>query len=284
MATDLENLLTLLEVDRLDKYLFSGTSPKRPPRVFGGQVLAQAFSAAIRTVDADRTAHSMHAFFLRPGNPEKQIIYEVDPIRDGKSFTTRNVVAKQEGVAIFSSSVSFHVHETGLSHQFDMPRVPPPEELESDFERSTRLAKEHPGKFEAPDALPIERKPVQIRDILNPEPREPRQQIWFRAVGDIGGDLSRHQIMLAFISDFGLLGSALLPHPFNGRSKDLQFASLDHALWFHRPFRADEYLLYNLDSPVADGARGFSRGSFYTRDGTLVASTAQESLLRMHLH
>lgn len=281
MASDLEQLLNLLEVDRLDKYLFSGNSPKRPPRVFGGQVLAQALSAAIRTVDTGRTAHSMHAFFLRPGNPEKQIIYEVDPIRDGKSFTTRNVVARQEGVAIFSSSVSFHIHETGLSHQFEMPVVPPPEKLESDFERNTRLAKEHPGKFEAPDALPIERKPVQIRDILNPEPREPQQQIWFRAIGDIGDDLSRHQTMLAFISDFGLLGSALLPHPFNGRSKDLKFASLDHALWFHRPFRADDYLLYNLDSPVAAGARGFSRGSFYTRDGSLVASTAQESLLRM---
>jgi acyl-CoA thioesterase-2 len=281
LASDLESLLNLLEVDRLDKYLFSGNSPKRPPRVFGGQVLAQALSAAIRTVDTGRTAHSMHAFFLRPGNPQKQIIYEVDPIRDGKSFTTRNVVARQEGVAIFSSSVSFHIHETGLSHQFEMPCVPPPEELESDFERSIRLAKEHPGKFEAPDVLPIERKPVQVRDILNPEPREPQQQIWFRAVGDIGDDLSRHQTMLAFISDFGLLGSALLPHPYNGRSKDLQFASLDHALWFHRPFRADDYLLYNLDSPVTAGARGFSRGSFFTRDGTLVASTAQESLLRM---
>lgn len=281
MARDLENLLNLLEVDRLDKYLFSGNSPKRPPRVFGGQVLAQALSAAIRTVEADRTAHSMHAFFLRPGNPEKQIIYEVDPIRDGKSFTTRNVVARQDGVAIFSSSVSFHIQEDGLSHQFEMPHVPPPEDLESDYERSTRLAKEHPGKFEAPEALPIERRPVQVRDMLNPEPMAPQQQIWFRAVGDVGDDLSRHQTMLAFISDFGLLGSALLPHPFNGRSKDLQFASLDHALWFHRPFRADEYLLYCLDSPITTGARGFSRGSFYTRDGTLVASTAQESLLRM---
>jgi acyl-CoA thioesterase-2 len=282
VARELDNLLNLLEVDRIDKYLFSGNSPKRPSRVFGGQVLAQALNAAIRTVDTSRTAHSLHAYFLRPGNPEKQIVYMVDPIRDGKSFTTRNVVARQDGIAIFSASISFHIEEAGLSHQFDMPSVPPPEELESDFERGTRLAQEHPGKFEPPDALPIERRPVLSRDYLNPQPTEPQQQIWFRAIGDMGDDLCRHQTMLAFISDFGLLGAALLPHPYTGRSKALQFASLDHALWFHRPFRADEYLLYCLDSPVTGGARGFSRGSFFTRDGILVASTAQESLLRLH--
>lgn len=281
MARELKNLLKLLEVEQIDKYLFSGNSPKSPSRIFGGQVLAQALNAAIRTVDTERTAHSLHAYFLRPGNPEKQIIYMVDPIRDGKSFTTRNVVARQDGIAIFSASLSFHIEEPGLSHQFDMPCVPPPEELESDFERATRLAQEHPGKFEPPDALPIERRPVHSRDYLNPQPTEPRQQIWFRAIGDMGSDLCRHQTMLAFISDFGLLGAALLPHPYTGRSKELQFASLDHALWFHRPFRADEYLLYCLDSPLASGARGFSRGSFYTREGVLVASTAQESLLRL---
>jgi acyl-CoA thioesterase-2 len=283
VANDLDNLLQMLEVNRLDKYLFSGNSPKSPSRIFGGQVLAQALNAAIRTVDNSRTTHSLHAYFLRPGNPEKQIIYEVDPIRDGKSFTTRNVVAKQDGVAIFSSSISFHIEEPGLSHQFDMPAVPPPEELESDFERGIRLAKENPGKFEVPAALPIERKPVQTRDYLNPQPSEPRQQIWFRVLGSMGDALCRHQTMLAFMSDFGLLGAALLPHAYTGRSKNLHFASLDHALWFHRPFRADEHLLYCLDSPITSGARGFSRGSFYTRDGALVASTAQESLLRLHL-
>lgn len=282
MAADLDNLLKLLEVAQIDKYLFSGNSPKRPSRIFGGQVLAQALNSAIRTVGTDRTAHSLHAYFLRPGNPEKQIIYHVDPIRDGKSFTTRNVVARQDGIAIFSSSISFHIEEPGLSHQFAMPTVPPPEALESDFERWTKMAKENPGEIEPPDVLPIERRPVQPRDALNPQPQEPHQQIWFRARGDLGDDLCRHQTMLAFISDFGLLGAALLPHPYTGRSKELQFASLDHALWFHRPFRADEYLLYSLDSPVADGARGYSRGSFYTREGILVASTAQESLLRLH--
>jgi len=282
VASELDSLLKLLEVRRIDKYLFSGSSPKRPSRIFGGQVLAQALNAAIRTVDTERTAHSLHAYFLRPGNPEKQIIYHVDPIRDGKSFTTRNVVARQDGIAIFSASVSFHVEEPGLSHQFDMLSVPPPEGLETDAERYARIARENPGKIEMPENLPIERRTVRPRDILDPQPAEPLQQIWFRTQGNIGDALCRHQTMLAFISDFGLLGAALLPHPYTGRNRDLQFASLDHALWFHRPFRVDDYLLYSLDSPIANGARGFSRGSFYTRDGVLVASAVQESLLRLH--
>jgi acyl-CoA thioesterase-2 len=282
MASDIDKLLKLLEVRQIDKYLFSGVSPKRPPRIFGGQVLAQALNAATRTVDATRLTHSMHAYFLRPGNPSKQIIYAVDPIRDGKSFTTRNVIAKQDGIAIFSASVSFHIDEPGLAHHVDMPQAPPPEELESDFDRWSRMAQEHPDKVDAPIPHPIERKAVQPRDYINPQPLEPQQQIWFRALGELGDDLGRHQTVLAFMSDFGLLGTALLPHPHTGMEKDLQSASLDHALWFHRPFRADEYLLYCLDSPVTAGGRGFSRGSFYTREGVLVASTAQESLLRLH--
>ena len=159
--------------------------------------------------------------------------------------------------------------------------MPPPEELESDFDRWSRLAKENPGVIEPPLVHPIERKHVRPRDYLNPQPQEPQQQIWFRALGDLGDDLTRHQTLLAFISDFGLLGSALLPHPYTGMNTDMQAASLDHALWFHQPFKADDYLLYCLDSPIAAGARGFSRGSFYTRDGILVASTAQESLQRI---
>ena len=282
MTTDTDKLLKLLEVKQIDKYLFSGRSPKRPSRVFGGQVLAQSLNAATRTVDATRITHSMHAYFLRPGNPSKQIIYEVDPIRDGKSFTTRNVIAKQDGIAICSSSISYHSEEPGLQHQIHMLKVPPPEELESDFERWQRIAQENPGKIDPPTSNPIERKAIRPRDYLNPQPEEPQQQIWFRALGDLGKDLCRHQTMLAFMSDFGLLGTALLPHPYTGMAKDLQSASLDHALWFHRPFRADEHLLYCLDSPITHGGRGFSRGSFYTREGVLVASTAQESLLRVH--
>ena len=281
MASDLDKLLKFLEVERIDKYLFIGNSPKRPRRVFGGQVLAQALNAAIRTVELPRLAHSMHAYFLRPGNPAKQIVYEVDPIRDGKSFTTRRVVAKQDGVAIFNTSVSFHVEEQGLSHQFEPPEVTPPEELESDYEYWNQLAAEHPGEMDAPRVQPIERKPVRRRDYFDPQPQEPEQHIWFRALGDLGEDPCRHQTVLAYMSDFALLGAALLPHPYTGASKKLQMASLDHALWFHRPFRADDYLLYSMDSPSSGGARGFSRGSFYTRAGELVASTAQESLLRV---
>jgi acyl-CoA thioesterase-2 len=280
VASDLDKLLKFLEVERIDKYLFIGNSPKRPSRVFGGQVLAQSLNAAIRTVDAARRAHSMHAYFLRPGNPAKQIVYEVDPIRDGRSFTTRRVVAKQDGVAIFNTSVSFHNEEQGLSHQVERPQVTPPEELESDHVYWTRMARENPGEVEAPKVQPIERKPVIRRDYLAPQPQEPEQHIWFRALGELGDDPCRHQTILAYMSDFALLGAALLPHPYAGFSKNIQVASLDHALWFHRPFRADEYLLYSMDSPSAGGGRGFSRGSFYTRGGVLVASAAQESLLR----
>ncbi len=280
MASDLDKLLKFLEVERIDKYLFIGNSPRRPSRVFGGQVLAQSLNAAIRTVDTARHAHSMHAYFLRPGNPAKQIVYEVDPIRDGRSFTTRRVVAKQDGVAIFNTSVSFHSEEQGLSHQFERPQVTPPEELESDHVYWTRIAQEYPDRMDAPKVQPIERKPVIRRDYLAPQAQEPEQHIWFRALGELGDDPCRHQTVLAYMSDFALLGAALLPHPYTGFSKNIQAASLDHALWFHRPFRADEYLLYSMDSPSACGGRGFSRGSFYTRDGELVASTAQESLIR----
>ena len=282
MPTDISKLLKYLEVERIDKYLFIGRSPKRPPRIFGGQVLAQSLNAAVRTVAPERIAHSLHAYFLRPGNPAKQVVYEVDPIREGRSFTTRRVVAKQDGVAIFSTAVSFQLAETGLSHQFERPQVTPPEELEPDHEFWARMNKKHPNKlqFHAPQLLPIERRPVQRRDYLNPQPTEPEQHIWFRVLGNPGDDHGIHQTLLAYMSDFALLGTALMPHPYTGMSNNLQSASLDHALWFHRPFRTDDYLLYSLDSPSAAGGRGFSRGSFYTRDGALVASTAQESLIR----
>ena len=280
MASDLEKLLNFLEVERIDKYLFIGGSPKRPSRVFGGQVLAQALNAAIRTVDEDRVAHSMHAYFLRPGNPAKQIVYEVDPIRDGRSFTTRRVVAKQDGIAIFNTSVSFHILEEGLSHHVDIPVATPPEELQSDHDYWCEMARKYPDKFDAPKVEPIERLSVTRRDYIHPQPGKPEQQAWFRALGDLGNNRSRHQTLLAYMSDFALLGAALRPHPYTGHSKNIQVASLDHALWFHREFRADEYLLYHMDSPSAAGGRGFSRGSFYNREGMLIASSAQEALLR----
>jgi acyl-CoA thioesterase-2 len=280
VADDLNKLLKFLEVEQIDKYLFIGQSPKRPSRVFGGQVLAQALNAAIRTVEEDRIAHSMHAYFLRPGNPKKQIVFEVDPIRDGRSFTTRRVVAKQDGRAIFNTTVSFQTEEHGLSHQIDMPDITPPEQLQSDHDFWSDMAVNHPDKFEAPTVQPIERMAANRRDYLDPQPAKPEQYSWFKALGNLGDDRTRHQTVLAYMSDFALLTTALYPHPHTGHSPNIQMASLDHALWFHRDFRADEYLLYSMDSPSAAGNRGFSRGSFYNREGVLVASTAQESLLR----
>lgn len=282
MNSDLDKLLAYLEVERIDKYLFIGKSPSHPPRVFGGQVLAQSLSAALRTVDEERPAHSMHAYFMRPGDPEKQIVYQVEPLRDGKSFTTRLVIAKQDGIPIFNNSISFQRREDGLSHQFEAPTVTPPEGLESDFDFWTRMSEQYPDKLPPPSGEPIERKPVKRRAFPKPEPQEPEQHIWFRAMGDAGDDPARHQTLLAFMSDYALLGAALLPHPYNGMSKEIQAASLDHAIWFHRPFRADDYLLYSMDSPSSGAGRGFSRGSFYTREGELVASTAQECLIRFH--
>lgn len=281
MPTTLDKLLSYLEVEQIDKYLFIGKSPRKPARVFGGQVLAQSLSSAIRTVEPDRIPHSMHAYFLRPGDPEKQIVYEVDPIRDGKSFTTRRVVAKQNGRAIFNTSVSFQVGEEGLSHQIQMPDVPPPEELETAQAALAKFARENPDAMPFPMTSPIERRPVNPRDRENPQPEEPVQHIWFKVQGDLGDDLSRHQTLLAYISDFGLLGTALYPHAVAPHSDGIQAASLDHALWFHHPFRIDDYLLYTIDSPAAAAGRGLSRGSFYTRDGILVASTAQEALIRV---
>lgn len=281
MSIQLEKLLGYLEVEPVDKYLFIGKSPKRPARIFGGQVLAQSLSSAFRTVDSDRIAHSMHGYFLRPGDPLKQIVYEVDPIRDGRSFTTRRVVAKQDGRAIFNTAVSFQVAEEGLSHQSSMPDVPQPEELESEQEQLAELAKTNPELAQMAMLGPIERRRVNPRDRINPQPQEAIEHMWFKVESEIGGDYRRHQLLLAYISDFGLLGTALYPHPYTPQSKEIQAASLDHALWFHRPFRLDDYLLYSLDSPSLESSRGFSRGSFYTRDGLLVASSAQESLLRL---
>ena len=281
MPTDLEKLLKYLEVDAIDKYLFIGKSPKQPARIFGGQVLAQSLNAAIRTVPHDRVAHSLHGYFLRPGDPLKQIVYEVDPIRDGRSFTTRRVVAKQDGCAIFNTAVSFQIPEEGLSHQSTMPDVPPPEALESEQKELAKLAKQYPDRIQTWNFGPIERRRVLARDRINPQPQEPVQHIWFKVRGDVGADPRRHQTLLAYISDFGLLGTALYPHPYAPHSRRIQEASLDHALWFHRPFRVDDYLLYSLDSPNSAAGRGFSRGSFYSRDGVLVASSAQEALLRL---
>lgn len=281
MSEALQTLLQYLEVQRVDTYLFTGQSPKRPRRIFGGQVLAQSLNAANRSVEEDRVAHSMHAYFLRPGNPKKQIVFEVEPVRDGRSFSTRRVVAKQDGKPIFTTSISYQVPEEGLTHQAQMPDVPPPEELGTDVEFWTEMARQYPDRFDPPMAPVLERRVINRRDYLDPKPGEPVQHMWIKTDGRLGDDPNRHQTLIAYMSDFALLGAALLPHPYTAMSPRVQAASLDHGLWFHRAGRADDYLLYTIDSTSSSGGRGFSRGQFFTRDGQLVASTTQESLMRL---
>lgn len=276
-----QEFLKMITVEETAPLQFVGISPSHPQRVFGGQVLAQALAAALRTVDPVFIAHSMHGYFLRPGNPAEPIVYEVEAIRDGRTFSTRRVVAKQGDKAIFNSSVSLQLEEEGLSHQADMPDVPSPETLEPDLDYWHRLAREYPDRFRPPFDIPLERFSVKMRDYVNPEAGEPRQQAWVRFTGEIDDSIANHQVVLALISDFFLLGTAFLPHPITAYSPQVQTASLDHAIWFHRPLRVDDFLLYDMDSPIAARGRGFSRGQFFSKDGTLVASAIQESLQRL---
>jgi acyl-CoA thioesterase-2 len=280
----IEQLLSTLDLERLEHNLFRGRSPQNGwQRVFGGQVVGQALVAADRTVDAhDRLPHSLHAYFLRPGDPKVPIIYEVDRIRDGGSFTTRRVVAIQHGHAIFSMAVSFHKSEPGLEHQITMPDVPPPEDLPSEAQLKDRLIPLLPDVMRAywERDRPIELRPVETARYLSGEKGEPRQHIWIKANGSLPDDFRLHQCVLAYASDFSLLDTALIAHGRVLFDPRMMLASLDHAVWFHRPFRADEWLLYAQDSPSAQSARGFCRGSIFSRDGKLVASVAQEGLIR----
>ena len=280
----IENLLSILDLEQLDDNLFRGRSPQQSwQRVFGGQTLGQALVAAVRTVPAERIAHSLHAYFLLPGDLARPIIYSVERVRDGGSFTTRRVTATQRGRAMFVMDASFHKSEPGLDHQIPMPQVPPPEELASENDLRARMLAELPAAMRTywEKDRPIELRPVDLTRYFAREPRDPVQYIWMRATGRLpDNDPPLHQCVLAYASDFSLLDTALIAHGKLMFDKDVQLASLDHALWFHRPFRADEWLLYAQDSPSAHGARGFCRGSVFTRDGVLVASVAQEGLMR----
>lgn len=284
MQGTIQEVLELLDLEQIEVNIFRGISPKdRWQRVFGGQVLGQALVAASRTVEA-RICHSLHAYFIRPGDPKVPILYEVDRSRDGKSFTTRRVVAIQHGEQIFNLAASFQVPETGLEHQFDMPKVKGPDELEPEDQRRKRLAHQLPEAvrehFTKPG--PIDVRPVdEDDDLLNPRKAPPYQDVWLKAKGAMPDDLSMHQCVLAYASDMTLLDTCLIPHGISWFSGKLQSASLDHAMWFHRPFRVDDWLLYSHDSPMAGGARGFNRGTIFTRDGRLVASVAQEGLIRV---
>ena len=279
----LAGLLEVLDLEPLEVNLFRGISPQnRWQRVYGGQVLGQALIAAGRTVDEPRTAHSLHGYFLLGGDPAHPIIYEVERIRDGGSFTTRRVKAIQHGRIIFVMSASFQKDEQGFEHALPMPDVPPPEALPSAAERVAELIEALPKDMRDywQRENPIELRPVDVSRYLSREPHPPLQQIWLRANGPLPDDPRLHQCVLAYASDFTLLDTALIAHGKLLFDRDIQLASLDHALWIHGPFRADDWLLYAQDSPSASGARGFCRGSFFTRDGRLVASTAQEGLIR----
>ncbi len=282
-SSDVEALLSILDLEQLEINLFRGRSGNPGGgRVFGGQVVAQALVAARRTVPPERVSHSLHGYFLLGGDPTIPIIYDVERIRDGRTFTTRRVVAIQHGRAIFSMAVSFHEDEDGMQHQITMPEVPMPEDLPPDDVWRERLLKRFP---EAATRGWMTMRPLEVRPTgLDPTylgtAAEASPSVWVRARGPLPDDLPTHQAVLAFASDFSLLQAALLRHGRSVFDRDLQVASLDHALWFHRAFRADEWLLYSQESPAAFGARGFCRGEFFTRDGVLVASAAQEGLMR----
>jgi acyl-CoA thioesterase-2 len=282
MSAALNELLSILDLETLERNLFRGLSPQVGwQRVFGGQVIGQALVAANRTVEG-RRAHSLHAYFLRAGDPAVPIIYEVDRIRDGGSFSTRRVVAIQHGHAIFSMAASFHKEEAGLEHQMAMPDVPPPEDLPSEAELKEKLIDRVPEPVKAywQRERPIEIRPVDLSRYFSRDNQAPSQLVWIKATGDLGGDLALHQCVLAYASDFTLLDTALIAHGRFVFDPNLMLASLDHAIWFHEPFRADEWLLYAQDSPSSSAARAFCRGTLFTRDGRLVASTAQEGLVR----
>jgi len=271
----LAELVELLDLERLEVNLFRGMSWKDDrPRVFGGQVAGQALVAAGRTVDDGRPVHSLHAYFLRPGDPSIPIVYEVDRIRDGKSFVTRRVVAIQHGEAIFNLQASFHTAETGFEHQLPMPEAPDPESLPSAAELEPPMA----GKL-------WKKQPIDIRYVDGPPWDRPvsatgRQLVWIRADGTLPDDPVLHTCVVAYASDYTLLGSSLLPHGQSYWNDEIMMASLDHAMWFHRDFRADEWLLYSQASPSTSGGRGLSMGGIFRRDGALAVSVVQEGLIR----
>lgn len=280
----MQELLAILDLERLEHNLFRGRSPQTAwQRVFGGQTIGQALVAAQRTVDADRQVHSLHGYFMRPGDTKVPIVYEVDRIRDGGSFTTRRVVAVQHGKAIFSLEASFQLTEPGLDHQFPMPLdVPPPEELETQ-----RELLEHMDNV--PDTIrrfwarerPLEIKPVNLEHYTSRDKLPPRQNIWLRTTGPVPDQWPLRAAVLAYLSDMTLLDTSTFAHGRAVFDPDLQVASLDHAMWFHREHPLDDWLLYTQDSPSASGARGFTRGAIYGRDGVLIASVAQEGLIRL---
>jgi acyl-CoA thioesterase-2 len=281
----LGELLRLLELEEIEANIFRGQSQDLGfQNVFGGQVLGQALSAASYTVAPERPAHSLHAYFLWPGDDTRPIVYIVESMRDGKSFTTRRVKAVQKGEPIFFMSVSFQREETGFEHQDPMPDVPGPEGIASEMEMAVKLADQIPPGIREKILCdkPIEIRPVDPINPFDPEKRAPRKYIWFRAVGALPDNAATHRYMLAYASDFNLVTTSLYPHGHTFWEPEMQVASLDHAMWFHRPFRMDRWLLYATESPSASQARGMNFGRIFTQDGRLAATVAQEGLIRFH--
>jgi acyl-CoA thioesterase II len=282
MSEAVAKLLQILDLERIEENIFRGRSPQAGwQRVFGGLVIAQALVASARTVEG-RAPHSLHSYFLLPGDPSVPIIYEVDRIRDGKSFTTRRCNAIQHGRAIFSLSASFHLAEPGLEHSRPMPKVALPDELPSETEMLERYGEAIPEALRRylSRERAIEMRPVDVSRYARHEAGALEQNVWLRASGRLPDDPAIHRAMLAYLSDVTLIDAVLGAHGRSVMDGSLQVASLDHALWFHRPFRADEWLLYAQDSPSSEGARGLARGLIYSHDGRLVASVAQEGLIR----
>lgn len=280
----LQQLFNHLELEKLDENLYRSAHKNEGWfRVYGGQVLAQALLSASHTVPDDRHVHSLHAYFLRPGDLKHPIIFQVDRIRDGRSFTTRRVVAMQHGKAILNMAASFQIPEEGLSHQAQMPDVPPPEDCANRKEMAERfrgkISEDLLERFSRQFAVDL--RHVDINSLFDNTPKEPVTSVWFRVNSELPADYDRHAHLLAYASDMTLLQTSLRPHGQSLFDPKLQIASLDHAMWFHRPFRTDEWLLYAQDSPSSSQARGFNRGNIFTRDGVLVASVCQEGLMRV---
>jgi acyl-CoA thioesterase-2 len=279
----IEELLQLMELEALEVNLFRGESRDiGTSRVFGGQVLAQSIIAASRTVD-EGNIHSLHAYFLRSGDPKAPIVYDVDRNRDGRSFKSRRVVAIQHGRPIFTLAASFQLQQEGVEHQFEMPDVPMPEDLSSESNIPEDRLEQVPPFLQRwfTRTGPFDFRPVQKIDVFNPSPQPPHQDVWFRLTETIDVSDLMHRALMAYASDFHLVGTATLPHGISYIQDDLVMASLDHAMWFHRPVRVDDWLLYSCDSPSSSGGRGLARGSIYDRGGRLVASTIQEGMIRV---
>ncbi len=286
MKQELQDLLDLLDLEQIEVNMFRGVSPDEGwQRVYGGQVLGQALVAASRTVeDETRNAHSLHGYFLRPGDTTIPILYTVDRIRDGRSFTTRRVIAVQGGRAIFSMSASFQVHETGLEHHFDAPDVPGPLDCPSEQDLRAKYAADIPEELKhiLDRPRPIEMRFVEPANEYKPAPMKPEQHVWIKTVDSMPDDVRLNQCLLAYASDMTLIDTSYRPHGVSWGNPNFQVASLDHAMWFHKPFKTDNWLLYQQDSPSSSGARGFARGTIFDASGDLVASVAQEGLIRLH--